>query len=58
MVGAERAGHVYKFGTPGLRAGKQSIIHTGDGTKYTTSASKHLYWAREWYVHGTILATR
>jgi hypothetical protein len=29
---------------------KQAIIHTGDGTKYTTSASTHLYWGREWYV--------
>jgi hypothetical protein len=41
---------VYKFGTLRLGAGKQAIIHTGDGTSYTTSASTHLYWGREWYV--------
>jgi hypothetical protein len=36
---------------PGARgAGKQAIIHTGDGSSYTTSASTHLYWGREWYV--------
>jgi hypothetical protein len=46
----DAAGHVYKFGTLRLGAGKQAIIHTGDGTKYTTSASTHLYWGREWYV--------
>jgi lamin tail-like protein len=47
----DAAGHGYTF--PGgfrLGAGKQAIIHTGDGTKYTTSASTHLYWGREWYV--------
>ena len=33
-----------------LGAGKQAIIHTGDGTSYTTSTSTHLYWGREWYV--------
>jgi hypothetical protein len=46
----DAAGHVYKFATLRLGAGKQAIIHTGDGTKYTTSASTHLYWGREWYV--------
>src|SRR5215218_2594440 len=47
----DRAGHRYTF-PDGFRlgAGKQAIIHTGDGTKYTTSASTHLYWGREWYV--------
>jgi hypothetical protein len=33
-----------------LGAGKQAIIHTGDGTSSSTSASTHLYWGREWYV--------
>ena len=28
----DAAGHVYKFGTLRLGAGKQAIIHTGDGT--------------------------
>jgi hypothetical protein len=46
----DAAGHVYTFGTLRLGAGKQAIIHTGDGTSYTTSASTHLYWGREWYV--------
>jgi hypothetical protein len=40
----DKAGHVYKFGSLRLGAGKQAIIHTGDGTSYTTSASTHLYW--------------
>ena len=31
-------------------AGKQAIIHTGDGSSHTTSTSRHLYWGREWYV--------
>ena len=35
----DAAGHVYKFGTLRLGAGKQAIIHTGKGTRYTTSAS-------------------
>jgi hypothetical protein len=45
------AGHCYTF-PDGFRlgAGKQAIIHTGDGTSYTTSSSTHLYWGREWYV--------
>jgi hypothetical protein len=47
----DAAGHRYTF-PDGFRlgAGKQAIIHTGDGSKYTTSASTHLYWGREWYV--------
>jgi Lamin Tail Domain len=47
----DKAGHRYTF-PDGFRlgAGKQAIIHTGDGTSYTTSASTHLYWGREWYV--------
>jgi hypothetical protein len=44
------AGHVYKFGTLKLGAGKQAIIHTGRGTTYTTSASTHFYWGRSSYV--------
>ena len=39
----DAAGHVYKFGTLRLGAGKQAIVHTGKGTTYTTSASTHLY---------------
>jgi hypothetical protein len=46
----DAAGNVYKFGTLRLGAGKQAMIHTGDGTRYSTSASTHLYWGREWYV--------
>jgi Lamin Tail Domain len=46
----DKAGHVFKFGNLRLGAGKQAIIHTGDGTSYTTSTSTHLYWGREWYV--------
>jgi hypothetical protein len=46
----DAAGHVYKFGTLRLGAGKQAIIHTGKGTSYTTSASRHLYRGRGWYV--------
>jgi hypothetical protein len=46
----DAAGHVYKFGTLRLGAGKQAIIHTGKGTSYTTSASTHLYQGRGWYV--------
>jgi hypothetical protein len=47
----DRADHRYTF-PDGFRlgAGKQAIIHTGDGTSYTTSASTHLYWGREWNV--------
>jgi Lamin Tail Domain len=46
----DAAGHVYKFGTLRLGAGKQAIIHTGKGTSYTTSTSRHLYCGRAWYV--------
>jgi Lamin Tail Domain len=46
----DKAGHVYKFGSLRLGAGKQAVIHTGDGSRYTTSTSTHLYWGREWYV--------
>ena len=46
----DAAGHVYKFGTLRLGAGKQAIIHTGKGTRYTTTASTHLYQGRGWYV--------
>jgi hypothetical protein len=46
----DKGGHVYKFGTLKLGAGKQAIIYTGDGTSNITSASTHLYWGREWYV--------
>jgi hypothetical protein len=46
----DAAGHVYKFGTLRLGAGKQAIIHTGKGTSYTTSTSTHLYWGRSAYV--------
>ena len=46
----DAAGHIYKFGTLRLGAGKQAIVHTGKGTSYTTSASTHVYWGRSWYV--------
>ena len=46
----DKAGHIYKFGNVRLGAGRQAIIHTGDGTSHTTSTSTHLYWGREWYV--------
>jgi hypothetical protein len=32
----DAVGHVYKFGTLRLGAGKQAIIHTGDSTSCTT----------------------
>jgi hypothetical protein len=32
----DAAGHTYEFGTLRLGAGKQAIIHTGDGSSYTT----------------------
>ena len=47
----DAAGHRYTFPDGfWLSAGKQAIIHTGDGTKQTTPVSTHLYWGREWYV--------
>jgi hypothetical protein len=47
----DAAGHRYTFPDGSrLGAGKQAIIHTGDGKTYKTSASTHLYWGREWYV--------
>jgi len=46
----DKAGHIYKFGSLKLGAGKQAIVHTGDSTSYTTSASTRAYWGREWYV--------
>ena len=46
----DKAGHMYKFGSLRLGAGKQAIIHTGKGTSYTTSTSTHLYQGRGWYV--------
>jgi hypothetical protein len=46
----DAAGHIYKFGTLRLGAGKQAIIHTGKGTSYATSAGTHLHWGRSWYV--------
>ena len=47
----DAAGHRYTLPDGfWLGAGKQAIIHTGDGTKYTTTASTHLYSGREWYV--------
>jgi hypothetical protein len=47
----DKAGHRYTFpdGFP-LGAGKQAVIHTGDGSSYTTSSSTQLHWRREWYV--------
>ena len=47
----DAAGHRYAF-SDGFRlgAGKQAVIHIGDGSSYNTSASTHLYWGREWYV--------
>jgi hypothetical protein len=46
----DKAGHVYKFDSLSLGAGRQAIIHTGDGSSHTTSTSTYLYWGREWYV--------
>jgi hypothetical protein len=46
----DKAGHVYKFGSLTLGAGKQAIIHTGKGSTSTTSSSTHLYWGQGWYV--------
>ena len=49
-TGRDAAGHVYTFGTLRLAAGKQAIIHTGQGTSYTTGTSTHLYWGQGAYV--------
>src|SRR5512144_2428373 len=40
------AGHVYRFGTYRLRAGRSVRIHTGSGTNTRTDR----YWHSNWYV--------
>ncbi len=39
-------GHVYRFGTFYLGAGKYVFVHTGKGTNTAT----HRYWGLSWYV--------
>lgn len=42
----DRQGHVYRFGTFRLGAGKSVRVHTGSGTNTATDR----YWRRGWYV--------
>ena len=42
----DKAGHVYKFGTFTLGAGKKVRIRTGTGTNTSTD----VYWGLNWYV--------
>jgi Lamin Tail Domain len=42
----DKAGHVYRFGTYRLGAGKTVMIHTGSGS----DTRRHRYWGQDWYV--------
>ena len=42
----DKAGHVYKFGTFKLRAGKTVTVHTGSGS----NGAAHRYWGSDWYI--------
>jgi hypothetical protein len=46
----DAAGHVYKFGTLRLGAGKAGRHSHRRWQQLRTSASTHLYWCREWYL--------
>jgi hypothetical protein len=39
------AGHVYRFGTYRLGAGKTVMVHTGSGS----NSARHRYWHQDWY---------
>jgi Lamin Tail Domain len=40
------AGHVYRFGTFTLRAGRSVTVHTGSGS----NTGWHRYWNSDWYI--------
>ncbi|MPZ62927.1 MAG: lamin tail domain-containing protein [Propionibacteriales bacterium] len=42
----DRQGHVYRFPTTRLGAGRWLKVHTGRGS----NAPRHRYWRRDWYV--------
>jgi Lamin Tail Domain len=42
----DSSGHVYRFGTYRLGAGKTVLIHTGSGS----SSARHRYWGQDEYV--------
>jgi hypothetical protein len=42
----DTAGHVYRFGTYKLGAGKTVTVHTGSGS----NSAGHRYWGSDWYV--------
>lgn len=42
----DTAGHVYRFGTFKLRAGRTVTVHTGSGG----NTGGHRYWDSDWYV--------
>jgi hypothetical protein len=42
----DAAGHVYRFGSFKLRAGRTITIHTGRGS----NTGWHRYWGQSWYV--------
>jgi Lamin Tail Domain len=42
----DAAGHVYRFGTYTLRAGRTVTIHTGNGA----NTARHRYWGQDNYV--------
>jgi Lamin Tail Domain len=42
----DAAGHVYRFGTYRLGAGKTVTVHTGNGS----NSARHRYWHQAWYV--------
>jgi hypothetical protein len=42
----DSAGHVYRFGTYRLRAGRTVMIHTGSGS----NTARHRYWDMDGYV--------
>jgi Lamin Tail Domain len=42
----DNAGHVYRFGTYRLRAGRTVMIHTGGGS----NSARHRYWGMDGYV--------
>jgi hypothetical protein len=42
----DASGHVYRFGTFKLRAGRAVMVHTGSGS----NTGRHRYWGQDWYV--------
>jgi Lamin Tail Domain len=50
----DKAGHVYRFGTYRLGAGKTVTVHTGSGS----NSARHRYWHQDWYVWNTTATVR